>query len=130
MQIYYDTFDIRLYNRELRYRRRAAILGRFQNLDQKQDEENKEFFDSGNMHANKARPSTICVTNCSLFCKRALSKRRYSAIETYDFKEPINRVTNSLGWVACVLRSSTSLPFPLHFFFPRVEALTTVERGA
>jgi len=26
-----------------------------------------------------------------LFCKRALSKRRYSAKETYDFKEPTNR---------------------------------------
>jgi len=26
-----------------------------------------------------------------LFCKRALSKRRYSAKETYNFKEPTNR---------------------------------------
>jgi len=26
-----------------------------------------------------------------LFCKRALLKRRYSAIETYNFKEPTNR---------------------------------------
>jgi len=26
-----------------------------------------------------------------LFCKRALQKRRYSAIETYDFKQPTNR---------------------------------------
>jgi len=26
-----------------------------------------------------------------LFCKRALSKRRYSANETYNFKEPANR---------------------------------------
>jgi len=26
-----------------------------------------------------------------LFCKRALQKRRYSAKETYDFKEPTNR---------------------------------------
>jgi len=26
-----------------------------------------------------------------LFCKRALSKRRYSAKETYRFKEPTNR---------------------------------------
>jgi len=26
-----------------------------------------------------------------LFCKRALSKRRYSAKETYDFKKPANR---------------------------------------
>jgi len=26
-----------------------------------------------------------------LFCKRALSKRRYSAKETYDFREPTNR---------------------------------------
>jgi len=26
-----------------------------------------------------------------LFCKRALSKRLYSAKETYDFKEPTNR---------------------------------------
>ena len=26
-----------------------------------------------------------------LFCKRALLKRRYSAKETYDFKEPTNR---------------------------------------
>jgi len=26
-----------------------------------------------------------------LFCKRALLKRRYSARETYDFKEPTNR---------------------------------------
>ena len=25
-----------------------------------------------------------------LFCKRALSKRQYSAKETYDFKEPTN----------------------------------------
>jgi len=27
----------------------------------------------------------------SLFCKRALLKRRYSAKETYNFKEPTNR---------------------------------------
>ena len=26
-----------------------------------------------------------------LFCKRALEKRRYSAKETYNFKEPTNR---------------------------------------
>ena len=26
-----------------------------------------------------------------LFCKRALYKRRYSAKETYNFKEPTNR---------------------------------------
>jgi len=26
-----------------------------------------------------------------LFCNRALQKRRYSAKETYDFKEPTNR---------------------------------------
>ena len=26
-----------------------------------------------------------------LFCKRALEKRGYSAIENYDFKEPTNR---------------------------------------
>jgi len=26
-----------------------------------------------------------------LFCKRALQKRQYSAKETYNFKEPINR---------------------------------------
>jgi len=27
----------------------------------------------------------------ALFCKRALQKRRYSAKETYNFKEPTNR---------------------------------------
>ena len=38
-----------------------------------------------------------------LFCKRALKKRRYSAKETYNFKEPTNRshpilaLTSSLG---------------------------------
>jgi len=31
------------------------------------------------------------LTIIDLFCKRTLSKRRYSAKETYDFKEPANR---------------------------------------
>jgi len=30
------------------------------------------------------------LTCVGLFCKRALSKRRYSAKETYNFKEPTN----------------------------------------
>jgi len=29
--------------------------------------------------------------NIGLFCKKALYKRRYSAKETYNFKEPTNR---------------------------------------
>jgi len=36
-----------------------------------------------------------------LFCKRALSKRPFSAKETYDFKEPTNRshpITIAKGW--------------------------------
>jgi len=33
----------------------------------------------------------------SLFCKRALWKRRYSAEETYVFKEPTNRSHPILG---------------------------------
>jgi len=38
--------------------------------------------------------------NIGLFCKRALQNRRYSAKETYDFKEPTNRshpIPNSLS---------------------------------
>jgi len=34
-----------------------------------------------------------------LFCKRALQKRRYSAKETYDFKEPTNR-SHPICWSA------------------------------
>jgi len=41
-----------------------------------------------------------------LFCKRAIKKRRYSAEETYDFKEPTNRSHPILIYVllihACV----------------------------
>jgi len=43
----------------------------------------------------------------SLFCKRALQKRRFSAKETYNFKEPVivatpyqsNVILDALGWV-------------------------------
>jgi len=35
--------------------------------------------------------SSRLLTIICLFCKRALSKRRYSAKETYTFKEPTNR---------------------------------------
>jgi len=37
-----------------------------------------------------ARISRLLKFTC-LFCKRALSKRRYSTKETYNFKEPTNR---------------------------------------
>jgi len=33
----------------------------------------------------------MLLKNIGLFCKRALEKRRYSAKETYHFKEPTNR---------------------------------------
>ena len=36
-----------------------------------------------------------------LFCKRALFKRRYSAKETYDFKEPTNR-SHSICMYTCI----------------------------
>ena len=32
-----------------------------------------------------------------LFCKRALSKRRYSATENYNFKEPTNSSHHTCG---------------------------------
>ena len=38
-----------------------------------------------------------------LFCKRALSKRRYSAKETYDFKEPTNRSHPMTGMLQFLL---------------------------
>jgi len=40
-----------------------------------------------------------------LFCKRALQKRRYSAKETYIFKEPTNRshINRSLGFSLWIL---------------------------
>jgi len=39
-----------------------------------------------------------------LFCKNALEKRRYSAKETYNFKEPTNRSHTIVDWL---LRNST-----------------------
>ena len=35
--------------------------------------------------------SSRLLKTIGFFCKRALQKRRYSAEETYDFKEPTNR---------------------------------------
>ena len=40
-----------------------------------------------------------------LFCKRALKKRRYSAKETYNFKEPTNRshpIARPVNQLCCV----------------------------
>jgi len=46
--------------------------------------------------------------NISLFCKRALEKRLYSAKETYNFKEPTNRshpinISDSYVLLVCVI---------------------------
>jgi len=41
-----------------------------------------------------------------LFCKRALYKRRYSAKETYNLKEPTNR-SHSIAQLGCLLRPVT-----------------------
>ena len=53
--------------------------------------------------------ATMCrrLKNTGLLCKRALQKRRYSAKETYNFKEPANRsnpiVMKALkGWLRIV----------------------------
>jgi len=42
-----------------------------------------------------------------LFCKRALEKKRFSAKETYNFKEPTNRshpIAAKWAYLFCVLR--------------------------
>ena len=45
-------------------------------------------------HTNTYGVATISrlLKIIGLFCKRTLQKRRYSATETYDFKEPTNRI--------------------------------------
>ena len=45
-----------------------------------------------------------------LFCKRALYKRRYSAKETYNFKEPTNRSHPIMG-------QSVSIVYFVYVFF-------------
>jgi len=40
------------------------------------------------------------LTIIGLFCKRAQLKRRYSAKETYDFKEPTNR-SHPIVYMCC-----------------------------
>ena len=42
-----------------------------------------------------------------LFCKRALKKRRYSAKETYNFKEPTNR-SHPIHWHGCTCCARSS----------------------
>ena len=55
-----------------------------------------------------------------LFCKRALFKRRYSAKETYDFKEPTNRSlricrTRTSHRVLCVVACTAfCVPWRIH----------------
>ena len=47
-----------------------------------------------------------------LFCKRALWKRRYSAKETYNFKEPANRshpIATKLSWTSALYGEYRSL---------------------
>jgi len=42
-------------------------------------------------HVNKTPLHSRLLKIICLFCKRALQKRRYSANETYNFKEPTSR---------------------------------------
>ena len=46
------------------------------------------------------RSRDVVVYRVGLFCKRALQKRRYSAKETYNFKEPTH-LSHLRQWVAC-----------------------------
>jgi len=56
--------------------------------------------------ANGGASNSRLLKIIGLFCKRALSKRRYSAKETYHFKEPTNRshpiAIHVLGPAACM----------------------------
>ena len=55
----------------------------------------------------------------SLFCKRALSKRLYSAKETYNFKEPTHRSHPILGFIEGTSRLTLLYwdSFKKHFFW-------------
>jgi len=48
---------------------------------------------SQNSHKSPMRVALVCMihTITSLFCKRALQKRRYSAKESYNFIDPTDR---------------------------------------
>ena len=46
--------------------------------------------------------------NIGLFCKRALLKRRYSAKETYNLKEPTNR-SHPISWIMLPMRTKAVL---------------------
>jgi len=54
------------------------------------------------------------LKSIGLFCKRALSNRRYSAKETYDFKEPTNR-SHPIGR-ARVIHMKRCIQFPINWF--------------
>jgi len=72
-------------------------------------------------HIKKCRVATISrlLRIIGLFCKRALSKRRYSAKETYNFKEPTNRshpieVAQFQLWVATLCEGVISHVWKTH----------------
>jgi len=48
-----------------------------------------------------------------LSCKRALSKRRYSAQETYNFKEPTNR-SHPIPHISQLIRDDTNRQYTNH----------------